>query len=108
MTSVLSGHFSIFGLVFFVLKSLLRTSRQWSHVKFAILTLKPRSIVRIIFNIYGMRVSLPFHFCAYIINKVISSSFKLKELSLQVNRSHLSYAYKSQFVTKLIDRSTSI
>ena len=38
MTSRLSGHFSIFGLVFFVLKSLL-----------GILTLKPRIHVRIQF-----------------------------------------------------------
>ena len=41
MTPRLSGHFSIFGLVFFVLKSLLGIARQWSCEKFAILTLKP-------------------------------------------------------------------
>ena len=44
----LSGHFSFFGLVFFVLKSLLGIARQWSLEKFAILTLKPRSHVRIL------------------------------------------------------------
>ena len=44
----LSGDFSIFGLVFFVLKSLLGLARQWSLEKFAILTLKPRSHVRIL------------------------------------------------------------
>ena len=38
MTLRLSGHFSIFGLVFFVLKSL-GVSKQWSLEKFAILTL---------------------------------------------------------------------
>ena len=38
MTPRLSGHFSIFGLVFFVLKSLLGIARQWSREKFAILT----------------------------------------------------------------------
>ena len=43
----LSGHFSFFGLVFFVLKSLLGIARQWSLEKFAILTLKPRSHTRI-------------------------------------------------------------
>ena len=48
MTPRLSGHFSIFGLVFFVLKSLLGIARQWSLEKFAILTLKPRSRVRIL------------------------------------------------------------
>ena len=47
MTLRLSGHFSIFGLVFFVLNSLLGIARQWSLEKFAILTLKPRSHVRI-------------------------------------------------------------
>ena len=45
MTPMLSGHFSIFGLVFLVLKSLLGIARQWSHVKFAFMTLKPRSCV---------------------------------------------------------------
>ena len=44
----LSGDFSIFGLVFFVLKSLLGIERQWSLGKFAILTLKPLSHVRIL------------------------------------------------------------
>ena len=44
----LSCHFSTFGLVFFVLKSLLGIARQWSLEKFAILTLKPRSHVRIL------------------------------------------------------------
>ena len=48
MTPRLSGHFSIFGLVFFVLKSLLGIARQWSREKFAILTLKPWSHVRIL------------------------------------------------------------
>jgi len=48
MTRRLSGHFSIFGLVFFVLKSVLGIARQWSHEKFAILTLKPRGHVKIL------------------------------------------------------------
>ena len=47
MTPGFSGHFSRFGLVFFVLKSLLRIARQWILEKFAILTLKPRCHVRI-------------------------------------------------------------
>ena len=46
MTPRISGHFPIFGLVFFVLKSLLGTAKQWSREKFAILALKPvRSLV---------------------------------------------------------------
>ena len=48
MTPRLSGHFSTFGLVFFVFKSLLGIARQWSRKKNAILTLKPRSHVRIL------------------------------------------------------------
>ena len=46
------GHFSIFGLVFFVLKSLLGIVEQWSCEKFAVLTLKPRYHDRIlIYNV---------------------------------------------------------
>ena len=48
MNPRLSGHFSTFGLVFFVLKSVLVIVRQWSREKLAILTLKPRSHVRIL------------------------------------------------------------
>ena len=57
-TPKLSGHFSIFGLVFFVLKFLLGIARQWSLEKFAILTLKPQSHVRIL--IYRTRATPPF------------------------------------------------
>ena len=46
-TPRLSGHFSIFSLVFFVLKSFLGTARQWSREKFAIFSQRPRSHVRI-------------------------------------------------------------
>ena len=42
MTPRLSGHFPIFGLVFFVLKSLLGIARQWSRKK----NWKPQSHVR--------------------------------------------------------------
>ena len=35
------GHFSIFGSIFFKLKSLLGIVGQWSCEKFAVLTLKP-------------------------------------------------------------------
>ena len=48
MTSRRSGHFSTFSFVFFVLKFLLGIARQRSYEKFAILTLKPRSHVRIL------------------------------------------------------------
>ena len=41
MTLRFFGQFSIFGLVFFVLKSRLGIARQWNLEKFAILTLKP-------------------------------------------------------------------
>ena len=47
VTPWFSGHFSAFGFVFFVLKSLLEIARQWSGEKFAILVLKPPCHVRI-------------------------------------------------------------
>ena len=54
MASRLSGHFSIFGLVFFVLKSPLGIARQWSREKFAISTLKPRSHVSVLIYKRGL------------------------------------------------------
>ena len=48
MTLRLSGHFPIFGLVFFVLSPLLGISKQRSREKFAIFILKPWSPVRIL------------------------------------------------------------
>ena len=46
----LSGHFSKFCLAFFVLKSPLGIARQWSREKIAILSLKPRSRMRILLH----------------------------------------------------------
>ena len=48
MAPRLSGQTSIFGVVFFVSKSLLGIDRQKKLEKFAILTRKPRSHVRIL------------------------------------------------------------
>ena len=48
MAPRLSGQTSIFGVVFFVSKSLLGIERQRKLEKFAILTRKPRSHVRIL------------------------------------------------------------
>ena len=48
MSPRLSGHFSMGGLVFFVLSSLLEIARQWNREKIAILSLKLRSHVRIL------------------------------------------------------------
>ena len=48
MAPRLSGHNSIFGVVFFVSKSLLGIERQKKLEKFAILTRKPRSHARIL------------------------------------------------------------
>ena len=59
MTTRLSGHFSIFSLVFFVFKSLLGIARQWSRKKFAILTLTRRSHAR--FLVYATSTSLIMH-----------------------------------------------
>ena len=50
MTPRVSGHVSIFGLVFFVLESLLGIARQWSLEKFVIFTLKPKIHVRILIH----------------------------------------------------------
>ena len=63
MTPRLSGHFSTFGLVFFVFKSLLRIARQRSHEKVTILALKPWSQERILIHrtwaIATFQVALP-------------------------------------------------
>ena len=60
MTPRISGHCSIFSLVFFVLKSLKGITRQWSLEKIAILTLKPRSHVRIlIYRTWAINRLLP-------------------------------------------------
>ena len=48
MAPRLSGQMSIFGVVFFVSKSLLGIERQKTLKKFAIFTRKPRSHVRIL------------------------------------------------------------
>ena len=48
MAPRLSGQTSIFGVVFFVAKSLLGIERQEKREKLAILTRKPRSHVRIL------------------------------------------------------------
>ena len=53
MAPRLSGQISIFGVVFFVSKSLLGIEGQRKLEKFAILTRKPRSHVRLL--IYGTR-----------------------------------------------------
>ena len=59
ITPRLSDHFATFGLVFFVLKSLLRIARQWICEKFAILSLKPRSRVRIlVYQTWAIKQSL--------------------------------------------------
>ena len=61
MTPRISGHFSIFGLVFFVLNSLLGIAKQWSREKFAILALNPRSHVRILmYRTWAIQVSLTY------------------------------------------------
>jgi len=59
MSSLPGAFDSLFGFVSFVLKSPLGIARQWSREKFAILTLKPRSHVRIlIYRTTGMPFSI--------------------------------------------------
>ena len=48
MTLRLSGHFSIFGLAFFMLNSLLGIARRWNREIFAILSLKHLSHIKIL------------------------------------------------------------
>ena len=48
MAPRLSGHCSLFGVLIFVFRSLLEIARQWSREEFAILTLNPRSHVRVL------------------------------------------------------------
>ena len=67
----LSDHFSIFGLVFIVLNSLLGIARQWNRENFAILTLKPRSHVRIL--IYWTCAIVPYLTCLMVSAVVIYS-----------------------------------
>ena len=67
----LSDHFSIFGLVFIVLNSLLGIARQCSRENFAILTLKPRSRVRIL--IYWTCAIVPYLTCLMVSAVVIYS-----------------------------------
>ena len=50
MAPRLSGQTSIFGVIFFVSKSLLEIERQKKHEKFANLTQKPRTHARILIN----------------------------------------------------------
>ena len=59
MSQRLSGHFSIFGLFFFALKSLLGITKHWICEKFAILSLKPQSRVRsLIYQTWAIKQSL--------------------------------------------------
>ena len=59
MSQRLSGHFSTFGLFFFVLKSPLGITKHWICEKFAILSLKPQSRVRsLIYQTWAIKQSL--------------------------------------------------
>ena len=52
MSQGISGHFSIFGLFFFVLKSLLGITKHWICEKFAIMSLTSESCEK--FNISNL------------------------------------------------------
>ena len=66
MAPRLSGQTSIFGVVFFVSKSLLGIERQKKLKKFTILTRKPRSHVRIlIYRTWAIEVVLALTRCIY-------------------------------------------
>ena len=64
MAPRLSGQNSIFGVVFFVSKSLLGIERQKKLEKFAILTRKPRSHARIlIYRTWPIGLPMPILHC---------------------------------------------
>ena len=87
MTPRLSGHFSIFGLVFFVFKSLLGIARQWSREKFAILTLKPRSHVRIlIYRAWAIRQKSEGNWAELTFRKTSGTVTGDRESDLRVSR----------------------
>ena len=65
MTQRLTGHFSVFGLVFFVLKTLLGIARQWSHEKIAILSLNSQSHDRTLVYV-GCSPHKYYHHCLYL------------------------------------------
>jgi len=69
VTPRLSGPFSIFGLVFFVLKSLLGIARQWSWKKLTILSLKSRSHVRILKYRTWAIIKIGLNFLAFLLVK---------------------------------------
>ena len=67
MAPRLSGQTSIFGVVFFVSKSLLGIERQKKLEKFAILTRKPRIHARIlIYRTWPIVSALLFKFAAFV------------------------------------------
>ena len=75
MTPRSSGHFFLLGLTFFVLKSLLKIARQWRREKFAILTLKPRSHVRIlIYLTWAIRKQLIIPVCFLVLEQKTEGS----------------------------------
>ena len=57
MTPRVSGHFSIFGLAFFVLNSLLGIARQWSREKFAILSQSLGMMLEFWYIKYGLAIT---------------------------------------------------
>ena len=93
MAPRLSGQTSIFGLVFFLSESLLGIERQGKLEKFAILTRKPRTRVRILIYRKWPVNNLVFHFLRNGKDKVIRSSM---------------YAPYEQGGIKIIDYETMI
>ena len=83
MTPMLSGHFSIFGLVFFVLKSLLGIAKQCrSREKFAIVSLKLR--VRILLH----HSSVPLKMIKFNtgLSQILSKVFLSKNMQLELTK----------------------
>ena len=64
-----------------MLKSLLKIARQWRREKFAILTLKPRSHVRIlIYLTWAIRKQLIIHICFLVLEQKTEGSCNYFEI----------------------------
>ena len=107
MAPRLSGQTSIFGVVFFVSKSLLGIERQKKLEKFAILTRKPRSHARILIYRTWPIYSVP---CDWILQRAylhwcysFCTGVTLFPLVLHVNCTALSQSESSNFFMCIIN-----
>ena len=99
MAPRLSGQTSIFGVVFFVFKSLLGIEGQRKLVKFAILTRKPRSHI----DISNIDISNEAYFCAEqaVIDFVMQAASTLENTD---GERRISASWNFYFIKKVVLR----